>query len=119
MSEQIIIETQASELLAIVQGRKTDGWRLGQACATKVDGGIDLLYSFDKEYKLENLKVHLKDGESVQSITNIYWGAFVYENEMQDLFGVKFENMVLNYEGHFFKVSEPTPWNKQEVKEDE
>jgi hypothetical protein len=30
---------------------------------------------------------------------------------MQDLFGVKIKHMALNYGGHFFKVSEPTPWN--------
>ena len=48
------------------------------------------------------------------SITGIYWAAFIYENEMQDLFGVKFKHMALNYGGNFFKVSQPTPWNPKD-----
>jgi hypothetical protein len=30
---------------------------------------------------------------------------------MQDLFGFKFKHLALDYNGKFFKVAEPTPWN--------
>ena len=49
--------------------------------------------------------------DRVESITGTYWPAFIYENEMHDLFGIKFMHMELDYEGNFFKVAEPTPWN--------
>ena len=113
MSDQNIVEITASELLAAVQDLKTEGYRLGQACASKRGDKIELLYSFDKDHVLKNLKLSLDNNEAVQSITHIYWAAFIYENEMQDLFGVEFKNMALNYGGHFYKVSEPTPWNPE------
>ena len=47
----------------------------------------------------------------MESISGDYWPAFIYENEMHDLFGIKFSHLTLDYEGKFFKVAEPTPWN--------
>jgi ech hydrogenase subunit D len=60
---------------------------------------------------LLNLKLEVKEGQEVASISDIVWHAFIYENEMHDLFGVTFKNLALDYGGHFFKTSEPTPWN--------
>ncbi len=102
------------ELLPRVKQMKAGGYRLGQACATKqVDGTIFILYSFDLDHVLYNLKVIVPEDMKVQSVTGEYWSAFIYENEMHDLFGIKFENLTLDYNGRFFKVAEPTPWNPQ------
>lgn len=107
---QKIIPVAASELLEKVADLRADGYRLGQACCTKVDEGFEILYSFDKDHELLNLQLTIGEDEEIMSITGEYWPAFIYENEMQDLFGVKFKHMALNYGGKFFKVSEPTPW---------
>lgn len=101
----------ASDLLAKIRDMKKEGYRLGQACATKVSEGFEILYSFDKEHELLNLKLTIPEEEEVQSITGEFWCAFIYENEMHDLFGIKFKNNELDYGGHFFTVAEPTPWN--------
>ncbi len=108
---QDIVPVTASELFDTVAGLKEQGYRYVQACATKVANGIEILYSFDKDHALHNLRLSIADDEEVMSITSIYWPAFIYENEMQDLFGIKFKHMELNYGGRFFKVSTPTPWN--------
>ena len=53
MSEikSVFVPVEASELLAKVRSMKADGYRLGQACATKCkDGHIEVLYSFDKDH---------------------------------------------------------------------
>ncbi len=109
--EQVIIPIKANELISKVSDLKGEGYRIGQACCTKVSEGFEILYSFDKNHELVNLKLTIAEEEEIMSITGVYWCAFIYENEMQDLFGVKFKHMALNYGGHFFKVSEPTPWN--------
>lgn len=111
LKEQVIIPVTASELIPKVSELKDEGYRIGQACCTKVSAGFEILYSFDKDHELVNLKLTVAEEEEVMSITAIYWCAFIYENEMQDLFGVKFKHMEMNYGGHFFKVSQPTPWN--------
>ena len=53
-------------------------------------------------------------GTSVRSITPVYWAAFVYENEVHDLFGVEFEDSKLDYKGNFFRMSAKTPWKGPE-----
>jgi ech hydrogenase subunit D len=114
---QDIQTTKASDLLSAVADIKSDGYRLGQACATKTEGGVDILYTFEKDEVLKNLKVSLEDKTpELQSITGIYWAAFIYENEMHDLFGVKFKNLALDYGGHFFKIASETPWNPAAVR---
>ncbi|MDR1495721.1 MAG: NADH-quinone oxidoreductase subunit C [Clostridiales Family XIII bacterium] len=113
---QDIRAIEASDLLASVADVKTAGYRLGQACATKTEGGVELLYSFEKDEILKNLKVSLDEKRpEIQSISGIYWPAFIYENEMHDLFGVTFKNLALDYGGHFFKTAMPTPWNPAAV----
>lgn len=50
---------------------------------------------------------------SVMSITGQYWYAFVWENEIHDLFGLKidFIERDVDYGGHFYHLAEKTPWH--------
>ena len=47
------------------------------------------------------------------SITGQYWYAFVWENEIHDLFGLKidFIERDVDYGGHFYHLAEKTPWH--------
>lgn len=109
--KQNIVAVETSDLLATVKDLKEEGYRLLQICATKVENGIEILYSFDKEHELFNYRLTISEEENVESITSAYWNAFIYENEMHDLFGVKIRHSALDYGGKFFKVAEETPWN--------
>ena len=108
---QDIQTTAPSELLERVRQLKDDGYRFSQACATPKEDGAEILYSFDKDHILLNLRVKVSEGEEIESITASYWPAFIYENEMHDLFGIKFLHNALDYNGNFFVTAEPTPWN--------
>ena len=116
MSERVDVKqnftpVEVSQLLTKVKNLKSDGYRFAQACATVVGDKIEIIYSFDKAHQLTNLRLVISPEEEVESITGDYWPAFIYENEMHDLFGVKFMHMALDYQGNFFKVSEPAPWS--------
>ena len=108
------------ELIPKVRLLKEEGYRLVQACATKsADGSIFVVYSFDKDCVLYNFKVVVPEDLQMQSITDSYWSAFIYENEMRDLFGIIFHHLALDYGGNFFKVAVPRPWNPEVIKEEE
>ena len=107
---QNIVPIEPEDLIEKVVELKNGGYRLGQICSTRIENGNELLYSFDKDHDLLNLKMAVPDGKEIQSITKIYWPAFIYENEAHDLFGVKFLDSELDYGGKFFKLSRPTPW---------
>ncbi len=103
---------EASRLLAVMQDMKAQGYRLAQACAADTKEGRQVWYSLDKgDYLLKNILLNVPEDMTLQSITDIYWYAFIYENEMHDLFGIKFKNSALDFNGHFYKLSEETPWN--------
>ncbi|MDR0356829.1 MAG: NADH-quinone oxidoreductase subunit C [Clostridiales Family XIII bacterium] len=113
---QDIAAIEASNLLETVSDVKDDGYRLGQICATKTADGIDVLYTFEKDSILKNFRVSVEDREpELHSITAVYWPAFIYENEMRDLFGIAFRNLALDYGGRFFKIAKETPWNPNAV----
>ncbi len=114
--QQEFIPVEASRLITEVRDLKAAGYRFAQACATVMDNDFEIIYSFDKEHQLKNLRLVIAQDQEVESITGDYWPAFIYENEMHDLFGIKFKHIALDYEGNFFRIAEPTPWNpnKQE-----
>ena len=115
--QQNFVPVEASRLITEVRDLKAAGYRFAQACATVVDDKFEIVYSFDKGHQLTNLRLVIARDEEVESITGDYWPAFIYENEMHDLFGVKFNHMALDYEGNFFRVAEKTPWNPKSRKE--
>ena len=86
-----------------------------QICGVTQTGFTELLYSFDKDHKLKNFKVKVPFGTTVPSITPEYWAAFVYENEIHDLFDVEFTDSKMDYKGNFFKVSSKAPWKGPEA----
>jgi len=104
----------AGDLLSIAQDLKTDGYRLGQACATATAAGdeLEVLYTFEKDNYLKNFKIMIDaKAPELQSLSAVYPYVFIYENEMHDLFGIEFKNLVMDYHGKYIVIAEPTPWN--------
>ena len=77
---------------------KMDGWR------------YELSYSFGKDYDLRTLRLTVGEQEKVPSITQIYPGAFLQENEAAELFGVQIEEIVQDYHGKLYRIAEETPF---------
>ena len=111
---QDIESAEAGDLLSIVQDARAAGFRLCQICATLTGdaGSLEVLYTFEKDNILKNYKLIIEaKAPELQSITVSYPYAFIYENELHDLFGIKFKNLSLDYGGKFYKISQETPWN--------
>lgn len=70
------------------------------AC-TNQDGTVDIYYSFDLEFKLITLKATVDAGFTVRSISDIYLAAAFVENEIGELFEVKFKGLAVDYGGRF------------------
>ena len=113
-----MLEAQTIEVLKgdQLQGRvKTlfdDGNRLVQVGCSRLADSLQVNYSFDKKYAFLTLRVNLSLSDArLPSISGIYAGAFIYENEIHDLFGINFEHMNVDYKGTFYKLARPTPFN--------
>jgi ech hydrogenase subunit D len=121
---QRIEEIPIGTLLERVQLMKAGGWRLVQICCTRLVADQEVNYSFDRDAGqagqpdspspadgLHTLRVRLPIHDpELPSISSFYWSAFLYENEMHDLFGVKVKGMAIDFKGHLFTTMVPTPF---------
>jgi ech hydrogenase subunit D len=98
----------ADHLLEQVAARKPMGYRFVTITCVDVGGAFELIYHFDKDYTLRNLRLRIEEGQGVPSISSIYFAAALVENEIKDLFGLSFTGLALDYEGRFL-LSEGAP----------
>jgi ech hydrogenase subunit D len=108
--EQVIHPIEPAALLDRTAAYRRDGWRLVQICSTTL-AVYELTYSFTRDDRFEHLRLALPlENPSVPSITPHYFGAFAYENEIHDLFGIDFPGLKLDYCGNFFKLQVNRPF---------
>lgn len=99
MLEQVTDITR-DELLGVVQNMKFEGYRfITLSCVTGPDESYELIYHFDLDMKLRNFRLVVEKGQSAPSISQIYFCAFLVENEVKELFGVAIDGVVLDYGG--------------------
>ena len=107
-----IVNVEIDELLAKTEELHRWGYRLAQISCTKMDGAFEINYSFDKDYSFINLRLVLVSIDyNVPSISGIYLVAFLYENEMHDLFGIKIKNLAVDYKGNFYRTQIRAPFS--------
>jgi ech hydrogenase subunit D len=112
--DQTYVSLPADALLAKVRELRDQGWRLVQIGATPAGESIELNYSFDRAGSFLNLRLTLPAAAAhVPSISPLYWCAFIYENEMHDLFRVHVEGIAVDYKGTFYKTTVPFPFSSR------
>lgn len=102
MLENEVEIKNSAELVKTVEGLKNDGYRYSTMICLKANDGHDLIYVFEKDNKLKNLRYFVKPGEKPKSMSGIYLCALLIENEYQDLFGLTFEGLAIDYKGHLY-----------------
>ncbi len=94
-----------------------DGWRLAIINATSIlpteameHGAFDVSWSFAKDGAFEHLREQILPGEEVPSISGLFGAAFLYENEMRELFGVNVTGIALDLKGQLYKTATIVPF---------
>lgn len=110
-----ITELKPDFIISRVTELSAQGWRLVQMSASTIQGegeaqAVELNYSFDKDYKLLNLRVFCQTGSKIKSISGIFFGAFLYENEIKEQFGVEFEGIAIDFRGTLYKTAVKQPF---------
>jgi len=108
--KQEIRNITLDELVSTVKDFSSKGYRLVQMSCTKLGENMQLNYSFDKDYEFINLRLDITIDTQVQSISDIYWSAVMYENEIHDLFGLNFNGMAMDFKGNLYKTAVKTPF---------
>ena len=113
--ENVLIEIEKGELLAKVAEFKKKNNRLCQICAAYVNEKFELTYSFvdDETNLMSNIRLVVDPSEEVPSVTEIVPGALFYENEMKELFGVKIQNISLDFQDKLYRIAAVHPFGPQ------
>jgi ech hydrogenase subunit D len=113
LENQPLLNIERKDLPAKAAELKKDGYRLVQACCLDTGTVLEVTYSFDKGGSLLNVRVSApKSDPKVPSITGAYLAALTYENELQDLFGLKVEGLALDFGGKFYRSAGKSPFAK-------
>lgn len=111
IEEQPIVAVTPNTLVGEVKTLCDQGWRLVQVGVTSLGELFEVNYSFDRDQHFLNLRLQIPAaGASLPSISGIYWCAFLYENEIHDLFDVTFDGLVLDFKGNLYKTAKPFPF---------
>lgn len=117
MSEtQEITLIDKSDLVGIAAELFAQGYRFVQLGCSTLESSYELTYCFDKAYRLKNLRITVLPDEEIPSISVIYPNAFLYENELHDLFGPSVRNMSVDYRGTLYRTTLKTPFSIDNVK---
>ncbi len=113
MGQQTIKMISVQDLLAETLRIKNGGYRLVAITCTNKDG-MEMSYSFDKDYDLLTLRFFTDSVEEVESISIIYPYSFLYENEIKELFGVKIKDISIDFNNSLYKIPVKTPFGQKE-----
>jgi ech hydrogenase subunit D len=122
VEKQEIIVIKANDLLEKVSALEAGGYRLVQICCTRTDK-LTVDYTFDdatEKYKFIDYRIELPlENAELPSISGIYLAAFVYENELHDLFGIKIDGIAIDFGGKFYRIDAKQPFNDPKIAEGE
>jgi ech hydrogenase subunit D len=116
-------EILVAALLERVQRMRTEGWRLVHVACTRLVADQEVSYCFDRDgqslealdspslHGMHTLRVRLPMlNAELPSISQFFWPAFLYENEIHDLFGIAVHGMAVDFHGHLYTTLIPTPY---------
>ena len=94
-----VIAVGLDTLIGEAAKAKVERFRFVTISCIALDGAtVDLLYHFDRELGLKHLRLTCSRDSRVPSLTPVYGAAFLVENEIQDLFGIRFQDLAIDFE---------------------
>ena len=105
LNNQTVTNILPHELLNKAVGMKEKNLRLIAISCTKKEN-LSITYSFDNNYNMENLRLDIDFNTEIDSISGIFEYAYLYENEIKDLFKVKINDISIDFKGNFYRIKE-------------
>lgn len=124
----------ASEFLARVEGYREGGWRLALINATTVFGGsgdaqatgageavaaegvFEITWGFARGSDFETIREQVRPGDEVPSVSASFGAAFLYENEMRELFGINVTGIDVDLRGAMYMTATRLPFSHRAVR---
>ncbi len=79
-------------------------------------GLFEIAWGFAREGEFETIREQIVAGDKVQSVSGFFGAAFLYENEIRELFGIDIEGIGVDLKGQLYKTATKVPFSHQAVK---
>lgn len=119
MAAQTIVPITVGDVLSRAEQAEKDGYRLMLISCTKIGDDFEIIYTYDKDFVQQNYRITVKQDTVVPSISGVYFGAFVYENEIHDLYGIAISGINIDFKGTFYRTAVKYPFSVTITKEDD
>lgn len=110
-------EITPGSLVCEIAAMGPHGYRFVTLTCLDLGDKHEILYHFDKNYELCNLRLELPKGTPLPSISHVYFAAVLVENELKDLFAIDVQGMAIDFQGRLLLAEgQPAgPMNKTVV----
>ena len=105
-----IVPSAPADLPIVAMAKKAEGGRLVQICSVRREKGFEILYTFDVDSQMYNYRLDIDEDVEVASISDICPPAFLYENEISELFGIKIKGISIDFQGKLYRIDAETPF---------
>ena len=109
--------------LARVEDYHKAGWRLALINATTLlpgegmeQGAFDIVWAFARGAEFEYIRERVMLGDEVPSVSKSFGAAFLYENEIRELFGINVTGLGLDLGGQLYKTATRIPFSPSAVR---
>ncbi len=77
---------------------------------------FEIAWGFVKAGTLETIREQIHAGDTVPSISEFFGAAFLYENEIRELFGINLTGIGLDLKGQLYRTATKVPFSHGAVK---
>jgi ech hydrogenase subunit D len=74
-----------------------EGFRLITHTVVDLGDKVDILYHYDRELEEQDFRLTVPKGTVIPSTSGVYFAALLVENENRDLFGIRYDGLVLDF----------------------
>lgn len=106
VTEENTAEVRPDEVITQSRALKDEGFRFITMSSAELEDSVCVLYHFDKDLELRNIKVYVPKGSKISSVASVYSCAFLVENEIKEHFGVEFDGIPLDFQGMLYSDEE-------------
>ncbi len=93
-----VIEVTIDNIVGEVMNMKNDGQRFVTfSTYQEAEGKLGILYHFDKDLEDTHLRLVVDMDKPIPSVSGVFFGALLVENEIRDQWDVEFDGLVLDF----------------------
>jgi Respiratory-chain NADH dehydrogenase, 30 Kd subunit len=87
------------------------------APVAEAPGVFEIAWGFVKDGNFETIREQIHAGDTVPSISEFFGAAFLYENEIRELFGINVTGIGVDLRGQLYKTATRVPFAHAAIKD--